>query len=574
MTFLPIVEREMRAASRRSSTYWSRAQVVVAALVPTAFLLIGPMDLMTPSQRGAQIFQTLAFLAFFFAIFSAVRLTADCISSEKREGTLGFLFLTDLKPYDVVLGKLSATSLTALYGLLSLLPVLAIPVLMGGVTLGDLARLTLVLLNTLFFALSVALFVSTVSWHERKAVGMTMLLLFGFGAGLPMVGGLLASLNGPAELAPWFTQASPGYACGRIESASYGAAPGAFWFSTAVTHVLGWMFFALSCRVLPRVWQDRPAAGQWLRWREWCRRMLMGDAESRRSFRKVLLDVNPIYWLASRERRMIWYPWILLVSVGAIIVFACVTMRVRSVEIWPLLFVSFLMNWFFKHWAINIACSAFSRDRDNGALELLLSTPLRIEDVLAGHRRALNRQFLAPITTMVVVELVLFVMAIAGMADSARVNMDRADQGILSIAMLANIGIFIADYHAGKWVGWWSSVVAKSASSAVTSVYVRLMIGPWFAAGMMIILTYIFSDQMHEVVVGLFALAAWVATSLWADVVFARSARRKLLGELRVVAVERYSGGDAGMIWWRRLGRALGRRWSGAPRGSRPDATL
>jgi hypothetical protein len=100
------------------------------------------------------------------------------------------------------------------------------------------------------------------------------------------------------------------------------------------------------------------------------------------------------------------------------------------------------------------------------------------------------------------------------------------------------------------------------------------MIVPWFAAGAMVILSYIFSDQTHEMVVESFALATWVATSLWADVVFARSARRKLLGELRVVAVERYSGGDAGMIWWRRIGRALGRRWSGAPRGSRPDATL
>ena len=271
---------------------------------------------------------------------------------------------------------------------------------------------------------------------------------------------------------------------------------------------------------------------------------------------------------------MVWYPWILLVSVGAILVFTCVTMRVQSVEIWPLLFVSFLMNWFFKHWSINIACSAFSRDRDNGALELLLSTPLRIEDVLAGHRRALNRQFLAPITTMVVVELVLFVMAILAIEDSARNNVDRAVQGILSMAMIANIGVFIADYHAAKWVGWWSSVVAKNASSAVTSVYVRIMIGPWFAAGTMVILAYIFSDQMHEVVVGLFALATWVVTSLWADVVFARSARRKLLGELRIAAVERYSGGDAGMIWWRRLGRALGRRWSGALRGSRPVAIL
>ena len=50
MTFLPIVARELRVASRRSSTYWSRAQVVVAALIPTAFLLIGPT--MAPFNLG------------------------------------------------------------------------------------------------------------------------------------------------------------------------------------------------------------------------------------------------------------------------------------------------------------------------------------------------------------------------------------------------------------------------------------------------------------------------------------------------------------------------------------------
>jgi len=574
MTFLPIVARELRVASRRSSTYWSRAQVAMAALIPTLFLLVNPLGMMTPSQRGAHIFQTLASLAFFFAIFSAVRLTADCISSEKREGTLGLLFLTDLKPYDVVLGKLSATSLTALYGLVSLLPVLAIPVMLGGVTMGDLARLTLVLLNTLFFALSVSMFVSTVSWHERKAVGLTVLMLFGFGVGLPLIGGLVAAMNGPASLAPWFAQAAPGHAIGRIGSAAYALAPGEFWFSTAVTHALGWLFFLLSCRVLPHVWQDRPADGKWLRWREWCRRMLMGDAASRRSFRETLLNVNPIYWLASRERRVIWYPWVLLVSIGAILVFTCVTMKVRSVELWPLLFISFFMNWFIKHWSINIACSAFARDRDNGALELLLSTPMRIEEVLAGHRRALHRQFLVPITTMVVVELVLFLMAILFIEESARSSMEWAAQALLSMAMLANIGLFIADYHAAKWVGWWSSVVSKSASSAVTSVYVRIMIVPWFAVGAMVILSYIFSDQMHEVAVYSFALTTWVVTSLWADVVFARSARRKLLSELRGAAGERYSGGEPGMIWWRRLGRALGRRRSGAPRESRSPATL
>ncbi|HQU46125.1 MAG TPA: hypothetical protein PK867_25150, partial [Pirellulales bacterium] len=42
-------------------------------------------------------------------------LTADCISSERREGTLGLLFLTDLRGHDVVLGKLVVAGLGAFY---------------------------------------------------------------------------------------------------------------------------------------------------------------------------------------------------------------------------------------------------------------------------------------------------------------------------------------------------------------------------------------------------------------------------------------------------------------------------
>ena len=64
-----------------------------------------------------------------YCLFSGRISTADCLSEEKREGTLGLLFLTDLKGYDVVLGKLAATSVSAFYGLLAALPVLAVPVL-------------------------------------------------------------------------------------------------------------------------------------------------------------------------------------------------------------------------------------------------------------------------------------------------------------------------------------------------------------------------------------------------------------------------------------------------------------
>src|SRR5262245_2405762 len=113
--FLPIVGRELLVAARRSGTYWGRFQAALAALVPTGLILFSQtLSATSPAVMGAQLFRTLSFLALIYAMLAAIRLTSDCLSSEKREGTLGFLFLTDLKPYDVVFGKLAATSWSGL----------------------------------------------------------------------------------------------------------------------------------------------------------------------------------------------------------------------------------------------------------------------------------------------------------------------------------------------------------------------------------------------------------------------------------------------------------------------------
>jgi ABC-type Na+ efflux pump permease subunit len=561
MIFLPIVDRELRVAARRRATYWSRFQAALAALVPAFFLLAGPVPFPSLAQQGAQIFQILAFMAFLTALLSAVRLTADCLSGEKREGTLGFLFLTDLKPYDVVFGKLAATALPALYGLLAVVPVLAIPILLGGVTLADVLRLALVLLNTLFFALSLAMFISALCWSEKKAAGLTVLLLFAFGAALPLAGYVGAALNGSRS--PWLAllMASPGFACALVSKTGYSTMPAAFWLSTVVTHVLGWAFLGLTCRVLPRVWQDRPAEGRRLRWREWCRRMLMGNATARRNFRSRLLAVNPIYWLASRERLLRSYPWILLASVGAIVLWAYWGLRIRGVDWEPVIMVSFFLNWFFKHWLANAACYAFSTDRDRGALELLLCTPLTIRDVLRGHWLSLRRVFLAPVLTLLVVELFLFGTALA----TDTVN--RLDlPWFLPLMFMAGIILFVADLFALVWVGWWAGVVSKNASSAVSSTYVRLMILPWLMVATGSVLSYLlYAEGAHATV----ALVMWVGSSLWLDWFFARRARWRLLTDLRGAAVERYSGGDPAMRWWRRLGRHAARWLAASPSQSR-----
>src|SRR5204862_5081466 len=121
-------------------------------------------------ERAQALFYTISGLAFAYSLIAGAGLTADSLSEEKREGTLGLLFLTDLKGYDVVLGKLTATSVSSFYRLLAIFPILAIPLLLGGVTPGEFQRMILVLVNTLLFSLTAGMFVSAISQQAQKAL--------------------------------------------------------------------------------------------------------------------------------------------------------------------------------------------------------------------------------------------------------------------------------------------------------------------------------------------------------------------------------------------------------------------
>ena len=149
MTFLPIVDRELRAAGRRRSTYWLRFLAAAAAIaVGVCFIWTAP-SAMPVHQVSKGFFTLLASLSFGFCLLAGIFLTADCLSLEKREGTLGLLFLTDLNGFDVVLGKLAASSVQCFYALLAVLPLLGLPLLTGGVTAGEFWRMNLAPVTTL-----------------------------------------------------------------------------------------------------------------------------------------------------------------------------------------------------------------------------------------------------------------------------------------------------------------------------------------------------------------------------------------------------------------------------------------
>src|SRR5688572_24871341 len=149
---LPIAERELRVAARLPKTYRARLIACVIFCIATVWMLWMGRFQRIPAQWAGQIYSTLSFIALMMCMFASTNIS-DTISGEKRNGTLGFLFLTNLKGVDVVVGKLAAAGLVFFYGLLGVLPIMSIPVLLGGVSGEALFRTAVTLINTLFFSL-------------------------------------------------------------------------------------------------------------------------------------------------------------------------------------------------------------------------------------------------------------------------------------------------------------------------------------------------------------------------------------------------------------------------------------
>src|SRR4030095_2260387 len=182
MSILPIVERELRVYARRAATHWTRFLAALATVTLWLLVALSTPQWVPVPQLSRNLFIAIGLLAFGFCMLAGVFLTADCLSVEKREGTLGLLFLTDLKSHDIVFGKLAATSVHSLYGLLAIFPVMALPLLLGGVTGAEFGRVLLVLLTTLFLSLALGMMISTISREARSAIGGTfMFLLLGGG---------------------------------------------------------------------------------------------------------------------------------------------------------------------------------------------------------------------------------------------------------------------------------------------------------------------------------------------------------------------------------------------------------
>src|SRR5688572_16252193 len=96
--------------------------------------------------------------------------TADAISRERREGTLGLLFLTPLTVRQIVMGKFASRLVRLLYLWLLFVPLLMLPMLTGGLALDEFFLSVSILFCLLVTSVAAGMIASAVSISFASAV--------------------------------------------------------------------------------------------------------------------------------------------------------------------------------------------------------------------------------------------------------------------------------------------------------------------------------------------------------------------------------------------------------------------
>lgn len=233
MILAPVIERELRVSARNPATYRYRTISVGAVVCLGGLIMLTASFGPSPAGAGRPFFDVLSGLLLVLCLLEGARTTAECISDERRQGTLGLLFLTDVRGIDVVLGKLAAMGLRPFYSLLAVVPILSLAIPMGGVSGGDFWRMGIVLVSNLLFSLCLGIAVSAVTPSGRSAFFWAITGLLILTGGPIAIGGFLAFFSRPL----WSEHAgalSPLYCFIKCVGPAYRQSTGHFWLSVSM----------------------------------------------------------------------------------------------------------------------------------------------------------------------------------------------------------------------------------------------------------------------------------------------------------------------------------------------------
>ncbi|MBA4189089.1 MAG: hypothetical protein C0467_13910 [Planctomycetaceae bacterium] len=178
----PIFMREVVTVPRRSGHHTGRAAIVglLAILgVTTWQATVGfsrDATLGEAAAFGLLLFQIVAFVQLLLTLFFAALSAAGAVSQEKDRRTFILLLLTDMRDYEIVLGKLLGALLPILVQILVTAPVLSLLLLLGGIDPEQVLQTVLVLGASAVAAGSLGGLIAL--WRERTFQALALSVIF------------------------------------------------------------------------------------------------------------------------------------------------------------------------------------------------------------------------------------------------------------------------------------------------------------------------------------------------------------------------------------------------------------
>lgn len=432
MNIGPILQRELRRQARQWPTYWLRvlggalvlAGCVWGFAVTNALLRQLPAFAGMPNPTsGRGLFVGLNKLMACLVWLVGPLLTADCLAREKRDGTLGLLFLTPLRAADIVMGKAISHAVRALMILVAAFPVLMLPVLLGGVTWADAARMFLLQLAVLGLALAAGVTASALSreWLRTRLLALCLtaaasvvfiVVYLGVWTGWHafqaansgrLSGPASAVLRGAERVDTFWGAFAWGVKIWVTQNLNQLSSPAGFWYGGGIPGNLVTVLLAFAALVLcwSCVWVAVRFAAVGLA-KTWLRetsppppsalsRTTASLTQERfghlwlRRRRAGLLERSPMAWLhggtwSARIGRWLWAG-----VASAVLVIAWIG---HPDPRWVASSLSFALVPIVIAVAFS-ASASFRKERETGALELLLVTPLTPQTILTGRLRGL-----------------------------------------------------------------------------------------------------------------------------------------------------------------------------------------
>lgn len=523
MNCLPVIEMEMRSAARRKWTFILR--LLFALSGGAACLLVLLLPPLAPVPKGQTMLALLSYLSLGYCLLAGGFLTADSVSSEKREGTLGLLFLTPLSGMDIVLGKLVCHGLQMFYGLCAVFPVFFLPVLAGSVTWAEVSRISLALVLALVLGASIGVVVSvlvTESWKAMMATLTFVVLL----AAVPMIYlmvrrvflGSTAGLNGFPQFSPVFTVHSA-----FDSSYTSRAGPGLFWGSVLACGGVSTLLVLASGWLLGKVFGLAGHSPDQSR-------------EVSRQRRPVpVREGNPYEWVLSRGAGAARSIGILIW--GLVLFFVVMLPASVVTSHWEEGFITAFFTALAIHLVAKLrfvmeATRQVNADRLSGALELVLVTTVAQENILQGHERALARLSRKPIALLLVIN---FALEMCVLLFPQNLHLDSEGTLMFTLFFLGGMALALADFSALRSLGLWHGVRAATHVKAALGAFKTAMLLPWLGIALIIAIT-----TGNQVRFGGFAamLTTWIIGCLLYDWILIRATSNRLALSFRRLVSE------------------------------------